>query len=217
MIKSARRGKSEMKAVIFFVGLLWGIADAAEHAVIPSAQDMVQSTSTEIINSLRAQSHELHDNPERIYDFIQSRVLPHFDFERMSRLVLGRYWRTASPQERRDFVEQFRYLLVRTYATAMLDYAEDPIVYLPFRDDPKATDVTVRTEVDAPGGNPVPVDYSVYLVDGHWKVYDVSIDGVSLVVNYRSSFAMQIRNEGGVGGLIAKMRERNRQAASPES
>ena len=203
-----------MKVVILLAGLLWGIADAAATALIPSAQDMVKSTSTEIINSLRAQSEELHDNPERIYDFIQSRVLPHFDFERMSRLVLGKYWRRASPQERREFVEQFRYLLVRTYATAMLDYAEDPIAYLPFRDDPEAKDVTVRTEVDIPGGNPVPVDYSVYLVDGRWKVYDVSIDGVSLVVNYRSSFATQIRSEGGIEGLIAKMRERNQQAAS---
>ena len=203
-----------MKVVILLAGLLWGIADAAATALIPSAQDMVKSTSTEIINSLRAQSEELHDNPERIYDFIQSRVLPHFDFERMSRLVLGKYWRRASPQERREFVEQFRYLLVRTYATAMLDYAEDPIAYLPFRDDPEAKDVTVRTEVDIPGGNPVPVDYSVYQVDGRWKVYDVSIDGVSLVVNYRSSFATQIRSEGGIEGLIAKMRERNQQAAS---
>ena len=205
-----------MKAVILFAGLLWSIADAAGAPVIPSAQDMVKSTSADIINSLRAQSDELHSNPERIYDFIQSRVLPHFDFERMSRLVLGKYWRRSSPQERSEFVEQFRYLLVRTYATAMLDYAEDQIVYLPFRDDPQATDVTVRTEVDVPGGNPVPVDYSVYLVDGRWKVYDVSIDGVSLVVNYRSSFATQIRGEGGIGGLIAKMKERNQQAATPQ-
>jgi phospholipid transport system substrate-binding protein len=134
----------------------------------------------------------------------------------MSRLVLGKHWRRASAEERRQFVEQFRYLLVRTYATAMLDYSEDPIIFLPFRDDVAATETTVRTEVDPPGSNPVPIDYSVYFVNGVWKVYDVSIDGVSLVVNYRSSFANEIRSEGGVAGLIAKLQERNQQASTPQ-
>jgi phospholipid transport system substrate-binding protein len=177
---------------------------------------MVRNASNEILDSLRAQKEELHASPEKIYDFVQAHVLPHFDFERMSRLVLGKHWRNASADERRRFVDEFRQLLVRTYASAMLDYSEDPIVFLPFRDDAEATDVTVRTEVDPPAGNPIPIDYSVYFIDGAWKVYDVSIDGVSLVVNYRSSFANEIRSEGGISGLIVKLQERNQQASVPQ-
>jgi phospholipid transport system substrate-binding protein len=130
----------------------------------------------------------------------------------MSQLVLGKNWRTATPEEQRQFVEEFRLLLVRTYATAMLKYSDQKISYLPYRGKPGEGEVIVQTEIEQPGGPPIPIDYSLHRKGGDWKVFDVKIDNVSLVVNYRGTFAGEIRSSGGVGALIGKLRERNQQA-----
>jgi phospholipid transport system substrate-binding protein len=143
---------------------------------------------------------------------VEEYILPHFDFERMSQLVLGKNWRNANPEERQQFVEEFRLLLVRTYATAMLKYSDQKISYLPDRGKPGEGDVVVQTEIEQPGGPPIPIDYSLHRKGDAWKVYDVKIDNVSLVVNYRGTFAGEIRNGGSVGALISKLRERNQQA-----
>ncbi|HEB95597.1 MAG TPA: ABC transporter substrate-binding protein, partial [Sedimenticola thiotaurini] len=128
-----------------------------------------------------------------------------FDFERMSRLALGRHWRKASEQQRQAFVAAFRQLLVRTYATALLNYSDEQIVYKPLRQEPTGKEAVVNTLVSEPGGAPVPIDYRLHLgSDGHWRVYDVIVDGVSLVSNYRSSFGSEIRRRG-MDGLIRKL------------
>lgn len=173
---------------------------------------LVKSTSERMIKALHEDKARIDKEPKYLYELVDKIVLPHFDFLRMSKLVLGKYWRQASVDQQERFVEEFRTLLVRTYATSMREYADQPIEYLPLRMDPGATDVTVKTEVEQLSGFPVPIDYRLYLNDGAWKVFEVSIDGVNLVVNYRSSFATEIRKVGGVEGLIKQLHERNQQA-----
>ncbi|GAB6041754.1 ABC transporter substrate-binding protein [Endothiovibrio diazotrophicus] len=171
---------------------------------------MVRSTSEQMLTTLRAEKETIQDKPERIYGLVEKIVLPHFDFKRMAQWVLGKHWRRADERQRERFTNEFRTLLVRTYATALNEYADTTISYLPLRAAGEADDVTVRTEAEVAGGLPVPVDYKLHLEGGEWKVYDVAIDGLSLVTNYRSSFASEIR-ESSVDGLITKLSERNRQ------
>ncbi len=191
------------------IGLIMLMGSAPSWAV-QSPQDLVQQTAEQMLDKLRTERQIIDAHPGRIYELVNKIVLPHFDFERMSRWVLGRYWRTATPQQRKEFVEQFQALLVRTYAKSLSSYADNKITYLPFRGTPQQTEVKVRTEVDQPGGFPIPIDYDLYLKGDEWKVYDVTIDGVSLVTNYRTTFANQIRRDG-LDKLIASLAERNKQ------
>lgn len=191
-----------------------GAAPPRAAAVDTSAHDLVRMTSAEVQKILQQRHAELEKRPGLIYGVVEDYILPHFDFERMSQLVLGKNWRAASPEERRQFVEEFRLLLVRTYATAMLKYSDQKISYLPYRGKPGDSEVVVQTEVEQAGGQPIPIDYSLYRQGDAWKVFDVKIDNVSLVVNYRGTFAGEIRNGGGVDALIRKLHERNQQAAN---
>jgi len=177
---------------------------------IQSPQVLVQQTADQMLSKLRAERQVIEQHPGRIYDLVNEIVLSHFDFERMSSWVLGKYWRSATPDQRKRFVEEFRNLLVRTYAKSLSSYQDNKISYLPLRSTPQDTDVKVRTEVDQPGGFPIPIDYSLYLKGDEWKVYDVTIDGVSLVTNYRTTFANQIRQDG-LDKLIVTLADRNKQ------
>jgi phospholipid transport system substrate-binding protein len=194
---------------IGWVLVMW-LAGGGSAWAIQSPQDMVQQTADKMVSKLREERQVIDQHPGRIYDLVNEIVLPHFDFERMSSWVLGKYWRSASSAQRNRFVEEFRSLLVRTYAKSLSSYSDNKISYLPFRDSPGKNDVKVRTEVDQPGGFPIPIDYSLYLKGDEWKVYDVTIDGVSLVTNYRTTFANQIRQDG-LDKLIATLADRNKQ------
>jgi len=175
-----------------------------------SPQELVHQTADRMLDRLRTESKVIDQHPGRIYDLVNEIVLPHFDFERMSTWVLGKYWRRATPDQRARFVEAFRNLLVRTYAKSLSSYKDNTITYLPFRPGHDEKEARVRTEVDQPGGFPVPIDYSLYIKDGEWKVYDVTVDGVSLVTNYRTTFANQIRQDG-LDKLITTLADRNKQ------
>ena len=179
-------------------------------AAVTDPLNLVRDTSERCLSEIINRKAELTETPGKIYSLVDDIVLPSFDFERMSRLVLGKFWRQASEQEKQDFVREFRQMLVRTYGTALLQFSGQEIKYLPMRLAPDATDVTVNTEVKNPGAPPVPINYSLYLAADDWKVYDVSIDGVSLVSNYRNSFNAQIRRYT-LAGLIGKLADRNRE------
>jgi phospholipid transport system substrate-binding protein len=126
----------------------------------------------------------------------------------MSRSVLGKHWLNATEKQREAFVHEFRVLLVRTYSTALLEYHDQSIEYLPLRGEAGATDVTVRTEVRRSNGPSIPISYDLYFSNGQWLVYDVNIDRVSLVANYRSSFSTQIRRDG-LDSLLEQLNKRN--------
>lgn len=170
---------------------------------------LVQESSEKILSMIKADREEIEKDKNRLFTLVEEIVLPHFDFRRMAKLVLGKYWRRASDDQRRRFTEEFRFLLVRTYSTAMWEYTDQEIIFLPFRAKPGATNVVVQTEVEQDGSFPIPIDYKLALHQGAWKVYEVAIDGVGLVINYRSSFSTEIRRPGGLEGLIDKLKSRN--------
>ncbi|MES9964083.1 MAG: ABC transporter substrate-binding protein [Candidatus Sedimenticola sp. 20ELBAFRAG] len=189
-----------------FLLLLGGISTV--QASTPA--ELVKETSDLMLAEVSTRRDELREFPGRIYGLVEQIVLPKFDFQKMSRLVLGKYWRRASEDEQALFVVQFRELLIRTYATALLNYSDQEIRYLPSRMVDGAQEVTVSTEVSEPGAPAIPINYNLYQSSDTWLVYDVVIDGVSLVSNYRTSFASQIRRYK-LAGLIKKLERRNQQ------
>lgn len=178
---------------------------------IKAPQDLVAETTDKITSVLRVEQESIKANPGRLYEIVDEVVLPHFDFKRMSSWVLGKYWRKANDKERDDFTQEFRILLVRTYAKALNDNYDKKIDMLPVRMKEDGKEATVRTEVQQEGGFPIPIDYKMYVKGDAWKVYDVSVDGISLVANYRTSFAQEIRKDG-LPKLIARLADRNKQA-----
>lgn len=178
---------------------------------IQAPDDLVAKTTDEITSALRAEQDKIKANPRRLYEIVDEVVLPHFDFERMSQWALGKHWRKAKKNERTQFIQEFRVLLVRTYAKALNDNYDQKIDMLPVRMRKEGKEATVRTEVQQTGGFPIPIDYKMYIKDDAWKVYDVSVDAISLVANYRTSFSKEIRKDG-LPKLIARLADRNRQA-----
>lgn len=204
-------------AALLLLGLLSGPAKAA---IEPQA--MLESLTDEIIEVLKREQQTVHDKPAYMFELIEQVLLPHVDMDVMSRYVLGKYWRTASEEQRERFRQEFKNLLVRFYATALL---EDPsklddllansknlIKYLPVAADDSSRKSTVRAEVTMPNGGPkIPVSFSLFRnAKGEWKLYDVNVDGISLVTNYRSSFATEIKRDG-LDALINRLAERNRE------
>ena len=169
---------------------------------------LVKDTSERMLEVLRERRAQLQDEPELIYGLVEDIVLPHFDFTRMSRWVLGKYWRKATPEQRRRFEKEFRMLLVKTYATSLLEFVDDEFRYPPLRVGKAAKKVTVRTDVLRSGAAPVRIEYRLFRGKKGWKAYDVLVEGVSLVANYRSSFAEEIRQKG-LDGLITRLVEHN--------
>ena len=191
----------------FLLGLFSLVATTT--AALPAAEDVVRTTTDQTVARLREQKPDLQAHPEKIYDLIHELVIPHFDFPSMSKWVLGSNWRNATEEQRDSFITQFRTLLVRTYAKALLEYSDTDIRFLNSDSNPSSNVVIVKTEVDQPGGGaPVPIHYRMHISDGSWKVVDVSVDGVSLVSTYRGSFASEI-SKGGLDNLIAKLVDRN--------
>jgi len=180
-----------------------------------TALAVVKMTADEVLAELKANEQELAEHPNHIFTIVEKTVIPRFDFESMSRLVLGKHWRKATSDEKTEFIEQFKELLVRTYATALQSYSDQEIHYLPLRKSKKPDRATVMTEVRETGGPAIPIHYRLKKKEADWKVYDVVIDGISLVSNYRSSFNSQIRRIK-LSGLIEKLRLRNEKKRAHE-
>ncbi len=175
-----------------------------------SPEVLVRTKTEEILHLIEHNRALYRANRADLYSMVNKRLVPYFDFRRMSQWVLGRYWRSATPAQQHAFTQQFTGLLVRTYATALLSYSGQRIAYAPFRMDPQSDHAVVRTRVIQVNGGPdIPIDYEfVHQPDG-WKVYDVTIDNVSLVTNYRSVYASKIRRDG-LPALIDSMARVNR-------
>ncbi len=190
------------RALVVVLLLVWHTWPARADETDP--RQLVETVTGQVLAKLREQRPALERDPERIFTLIERDVLPHFDFVRISAWVLGKYWRAASREQKLRFVRAFRTILVRTYGVALLQYTNEKIRYLPLRGDPASGDVTVRTEVIHPGRAPTAINYRLHRRKGQWKVYDVTVDGVSLVANYRTSFASEIRAQG-LDALIARL------------
>jgi phospholipid transport system substrate-binding protein len=186
-------------------------------AVIAQAQEapdaMVKRVSQDMIATIKSDPLIQAGNEARIREVIEVKLIPHFDFMRMTALAMGKNWRTASPEQQKRLSDEFKTLLVRTYSSALTKYRDETIDYKPLRMSPADTDVTVRTVVMKAGGQPIPMDYNLTKAPDGWKVFDVVISGVSLVTNYRDEFNEQMKN-GGVDGLIKTLADRNKGVAA---
>jgi phospholipid transport system substrate-binding protein len=140
----------------------------------------------------------------KVNQFVNEAILPSTDFDKISSLVLGKLWKTATPEERERFKHEFQTLLVRTYSRAFIEFKDWSIRYLPIEMEPGATKVVVKTEVIQPSLQPVAVDYRMLLSDGQWKAYDIMIEGVSLVTNYRTTFSSEVQNKGSLSDGLQK-------------
>ncbi|MDQ5909262.1 MAG: phospholipid transport system substrate-binding protein [Pseudomonadota bacterium] len=198
-----------MKKIIALSLLLLALSSSVIGAEVKSPQEVVQNTSAQMLDALRKNSATLRQDSSRIYELVEKIVLPNFDFEVMSRWVLGRAWQQATPDQRRRFADEFRTLLVRTYAKALLEYSDNE-VRVPPQPPSSGQQATIRTEVQPKTGQPIQINYSMNQGKEGWKVYDVTVDGVSLVTNYRSTFASQIRDNG-LDAVITDLQQRNAQ------
>ncbi len=199
----------KMLAIIMVMSVL--MPGLSLGAIMPD--QLVRDNTTKIIALLKANRAAYEKDHKKLYAMVYKEVLPHFDFKVMSRAVLGRYWRRANEDQRKHFAHEFRDLLVRTYATVLLKYTNEKIIYLPFTVKPGSKTAVVKIEVKPAGGGPnIPIHYSFYNKDSSWKVYDVTVDGISLVTNYRSTYANRIKNEG-IDALIASMAAANKTKA----
>ncbi|WP_338115047.1 MlaC/ttg2D family ABC transporter substrate-binding protein [Thiocapsa imhoffii] len=191
--------------VLAAIALGWatlGMASAEE------ATALVQRTTDQMLRTLEARRAEVERDPSLIFNMVESSVAPHFDFERITQGAVGQAWREATPAQRRALVDAFKQVLIRTYARSLLSYAGEEIRYLPARPGRQPSTVTVSTEINAPGSAPIPVDYRMYQAARGWQVYDVVINNASLVGNYRTSFANEVRRAG-IDGLIATLNDMN--------
>ncbi|WP_440996869.1 MlaC/ttg2D family ABC transporter substrate-binding protein [Arhodomonas sp. SL1] len=190
---------------------------APAHAGEPqSPEELVRETTREVRAVLEAHREEIADDPSLVYEYVADLVLPKFDFELMSRFVLGRHWKDASEAQRERFVREFRGLLIRTYGTSLSEYSGEEVDFPPMKSDPERGRVTVPTEVIQPDGPEIPVNYSLFRNDaGQWRVFDVTIEGVSLIQNYRSSFGSEVRQKG-LDALIERLAKRNEERGVPQ-
>jgi phospholipid transport system substrate-binding protein len=197
---------------ILFLSLI--VFSLSANAVPREPDAVIKDTVGGVLERLVVEKEHLDAHPERIYDLIQELVIPNFDFNSMSKWVLGKSnWVSASVEQRGVFVEQFQTLLVRTYAKALLEYSKEEVKVNEVMTNPKSNLVTVKTEVAQPGGGGgVPINYRMHIKDGEWKVVDVSVDGISLVRSYRGSFASEIKSNG-LDSLLSKLLEKNNKLA----
>lgn len=171
--------------------------------------ELIKQTSEKVLKTLENNKQVYQNDPEKIYELVNEIILPHLDFRAMSKLALGKNWREANEQQQERFVEAFKTMLVRTYSKSLTEYTGQQIEFLPYRppEEGKRT-VEVKTQIKQDNGPAIPIDYRLRIKDDIWKVYDIKIDGISLVTNYRNSFASDIRKVG-MDGLIDKLLEKN--------
>ena len=185
---------------------------AAQSQTASAPDELIKQVSTDVIEAVKADKAIQSGDVNKIIALVDSKVMPHVNFQRMTASAVGRNWRTASPEQQKRLQEEFKTLIVRTYAGALREVKSQTTVQLkPFRGSPEDKEVVVRTEVKG-SGDPIQLDYRLEKADSGWKVYDINVLGVWMVEQYRSMFAQEI-GSGGVDGLIAKLAERNKSSS----
>lgn len=174
---------------------------------------LVRDTSKEVLEIVKKDKDIQAGDRKKILDLVETKILPHFNFTRITRLAVGKHWRTATPEQQQMLVKEFRTLLVRTYSTALTNYKGQ--AYEVKAADIKGDDATVKVEIDQPGGQPIMIDYTLEKTPQGWKVYDIVVAGISLVTSYRSTFSNEI-NSSGIDGLIKTLAVKNEKLESGE-
>jgi phospholipid transport system substrate-binding protein len=192
--------------MLWILALLPAQACAREDLQPP--QKVIQQMSEEARAVVRAEGDRLVRERERLHYWVEQIIFPRVDFEVMSRYVLGKSWRRAEPEQREEFVREFRILLLSTYAAAYEQFGDWQVRFMPFEADSTRKTVVVRTRIELAGGPAGKVDFRMRQAGEHWKIFDVAIEGVSLVANFRTTFAHEVR-KGGIDGLLRKMQTHN--------
>ena len=172
---------------------------------------LVKRTAEDVLATVKSDADIQAGDQDKIFALAEEKIVPNFNFDKVSRLVLGKNWTKATPDQKTAFQTEFRTLLIRTYATALSKYKNQTIEYKPLRMADGATTASVKTAILQPAGQPIAVDYSLEKKADVWKVYDIVIEGVSLVTNYRGQFAQEIR-QNGLDSLIKKLGDKNKAA-----
>jgi phospholipid transport system substrate-binding protein len=205
-----------MRMIVKFLVSL-GLVSSLMAATVASAEVapdvLVKKTADDVLAVIKTDKDIQAGNKQKIYALAEEKILPNFDFNRVSRMVLGKSWKAATPDQQAVFQKEFRTLLLRTYAVALGKYKDQNIEYKPLKAEPDAKNVTVKTQILQAGGQPVAVDYSLVKNPDGWKVYDIVIESVSLVTNYRTQFSSEI-SQNGIDSLNKKLAEKNKTAAN---
>ena len=173
----------------------------------------VEDLSAKVIDQIKGDQQIKEGDLKRISDLVDSTLMPHVNFERMTALSVGRAWREATPEQKKQLMSEFRILLLRTYSNAFTAVRDQSVRMKPFRGDAGADEVIVRSEIVQARGEPIQLDYRLEKADKGWKIYDVNVLGVWLVQTYRNQFAQEI-SAGGIDGLIKSLAEKNKSVAS---
>lgn len=192
------------KIFIFVLSITFSFLLLAEDQ---GPQELVHKTTDDVLLVLK-NNQEIHTDKQKIYQLAEEKILPNFDLERISALVLGKTWRSIDETQKQKFQAEFKTMLLRTYAVALGKYKDQEIEFKPLRMEPGDKQATVKTQIIQNGAQPISVDYVLAKTENSWKVFDIAIEGVSLVTNYRSQFAGEIKNNG-IDSLISKLSEKN--------
>lgn len=196
------------KIVALLLGFTFFAGVSARAADIAAPDVLARSVTDEVLKIIRADKELQAGNQRKVVDLIENKVAPHFEFASMTRLAMGRNWSQANTEQKKALTQEFRMLLVRTYTTAFTQYRDQTVEYRPLKLAPDETDVVVKSLIKT-SGQPVAVDYRMEKTDRGWKVYDVKIEGISLVENYRNTFNSEVQRHG-IDGLIKSLADRNR-------
>jgi phospholipid transport system substrate-binding protein len=195
-------------------GVLLLCATAGARADVPDPDVLIKNTVREVLDIVRNDKDLRSGNQKKLLELVDAKVLPHFNFEHMTKLAVGKSWRTATTEQKQALMSEFRIMLVRTYTKAFTSYRDQTVEIKPFKLDPAATEVTIKTSIVKPGSQqPILVDYDMEKMPAGWKVYDLTVEGVSLVTSYRGTFADQIQQIG-IDGLIKTLADKNKTAAA---
>lgn len=192
------------KIFIFVLSIIFSFLLLAEDL---GPQELVHKTADDVLLVLK-NNQEIHTDKQKMYQLAEEKILPNFDLERISALVLGKTWRSIDETQKQKFQAEFKTMLLRTYVVALGKYKDQEIEFKPLRMVPEDKQARVKTQIIQNGAQPISVDYVLAKTENSWKVFDIVIEGVSLVTNYRSQFAGEIKNNG-IDSLISKLSEKN--------
>jgi phospholipid transport system substrate-binding protein len=198
-----------MKKVIgLCLGMSLLLAALGVRAEVMEPDALIKNTAQEVLTIVKQDKDIRAGNQKKILALVDAKVLPNFDFERMTRLAVGKGWRSATPEQKKTLVTEFRNLLVRTYTNAFMTYKDETVEIKPFKMPAGADEATVKTLIVKPGAQTIAVDYEMEKTADGWKVFDLSVEGASLVTTYRSTFSDQVQ-QSGIDGLIKMLVDKN--------
>ena len=208
-----------LKKGFFILGfVLVANSQALANTSTQAPDDMLKAATLEMLRSVNEHRDEIKQSPDKLKSLVEKIILPHLDFIGASKIVMGKYWRRAETKQKVAFIKQFRLLLLRFYSSALAEYLsgnskdlpEDLIHYFPIKLNEGETSLTVRAELQPETGKAIPIFYRVHLTSKGWKIYDVSVEGISMITTYKNNFATQFKTQG-IDALIASLEEKNKQ------